>query len=210
LSYIPPSPQNFGGGVTAVVYNISKELIKRGHEVTIYTSAALNVQKKMDNIDNPTIIDGIEVYYFPYIMHHYTFFITPSLIPYIRKSIKNFDLIHLHDNRSFQAIPVHHYAKKYETPYVFQAHGNVLPLFRIRHLKKLYDLVWGYKILKDAKKVIALTEIEAEQYKKMGVDENKIEIIPNGIDFSQYKKLPLRGSFKKKFNISEDKEIILG
>ena len=39
--------------------------------------------------------------------------------------------------------------------------------------------------------------------------EGKIEVIPNGIDLSEYGDLPPKGSFKKKFNIPEDKKIIL-
>jgi glycosyltransferase involved in cell wall biosynthesis len=43
----------------------------------------------------------------------------------------------------------------------------------------------------------------------MGVPEEKIAIIPNGIDLSEYAELPPKGSFKKKFNIPEDRKIIL-
>ena len=43
----------------------------------------------------------------------------------------------------------------------------------------------------------------------MGVDENKIEIIPNGIDLSEYQKLPPKGSFKKKYGIEDNKKIVL-
>jgi glycosyltransferase involved in cell wall biosynthesis len=57
--------------------------------------------------------------------------------------------------------------------------------------------------------VIALSNAEAEQYKAMGVPEWKIAIIPNGIDLSEYAELPPKSSFKKKFNIPEDKKIIL-
>ena len=38
--------------------------------------------------------------------------------------------------------------------------------------------------------------------------EEKIEVIPNGIDLSEYTDLPSIGSFKKKFNIPENKKII--
>jgi len=41
------------------------------------------------------------------------------------------------------------------------------------------------------------------------VPEDKIAIIPNGIDLSEYAELPPKGVFKKKFNIPEDKKIIL-
>jgi len=205
----PPSPSSFGSGVTNVVYHLSKELVRRGHKVTVYASAALDTRRKMDHVINPVIVDGIVVHRFSYIMHHYTSFITPSIIPYMSKSIKKFDVIHLHDSRCFQGIIVHYYAKKYNIPYVLQAHGAVLPLFQKERPKKIFDLFFGYRILSDASKVIALTEIEAEQYKKMGVDKDKIEIVPNGIDLSEYENLTKRGDFRRKYNIKDGEKTIL-
>ena len=206
----PPSPLSYyGSGVITVVYHLSKELVRKGHEVTVYTSAALDTRRKMDNVNNPTIIDGIEVYHFPYIMHHYTFFITLGIIPYMRKNIRNFDIIHLHDSRCFQGIISHHYANRYNIPYILHGHGSVLPTFQKRRLKKIFDLFFGYRILRDASKVIALTKTEAEQYKKMGMDEDKIEIVPNGIDRSEYDNLPERGKFRRKYSIRDDEKLIL-
>jgi glycosyltransferase involved in cell wall biosynthesis len=73
----------------------------------------------------------------------------------------------------------------------------------------IYDIFFGYQLLRDAAKVIALNHVEAEQYRAMGVPEEKIAIIPNGIDLSEYVNLPPKGAFKKKFNIPEDRKIIL-
>jgi len=51
--------------------------------------------------------------------------------------------------------------------------------------------------------------MEAEQYRGMGVPEEKIAVIPNGIDLSEYADLPPKGCFKKKFIIDEDEKIVL-
>lgn len=209
LPIFPPSPLNFGSGVTNVAYHISKELVRRGHKVTVYTSATLDKRRRIENINNPFIVDGIEVHYFPYVAHYNTSFITLTIIPYMRKNIKNFDVIHLHDYRCFQSIIAHHYARKYNIPYVLQAHGAVLPIFQKQRLKKIFDLFFGYRLLRDASKVIALTKTETEQYKKMGVSEDKIEIVLNGIDLSEYKTLPEKGEFRKKYFISDKEKIIL-
>jgi len=90
-----------------------------------------------------------------------------------------------------------------------QAHGSLPRIMAKKRLKLVYDVMFGYRLLRDASKVIALTSVEAEQYKRMGVPEEKIAIIPNGIDPSEYAELPPKGCFKKKFNIPEDKKIIL-
>jgi glycosyltransferase involved in cell wall biosynthesis len=98
---------------------------------------------------------------------------------------------------------------KYGIPYIIQAHGSVLPFFEKQNLKKLYDFVWGYKMLDDATKLIATSNVEKDQYLKMGIPENKIVIIENGIDVSKYETLPERGKFKKRYGIASEKKIIL-
>jgi glycosyltransferase involved in cell wall biosynthesis len=126
----------------------------------------------------------------------------------LKKEIKNFDIIHVHDFRTYQNVVGHHYAMNYHVPIVLQAHGDI-PFFEKSRLKTLYDFVWGKRILNNATKVIALTKVEAEQYKKMGVLDNKIEIIPNGIDLSEYENLPERGIFRKKYGINDDEKVVL-
>ena len=194
-------------GYVQAVYNISRELVKRGHEVEVYTSNFLGGKRKVRNCS--ITIDQIKVSYFNYIMRHYTFFLTPSMISVARINLKKFDVVHIHDFRSFQSIVTHYYARKYCVPYVLQAHGSIPRVDAWRRLKWIYDVFFGYKLLKDAARVIALSKIEAEQYKHMGVLEEKIIIIPNGIDLSECAELPPKGSFKKKFGISEDRKIIL-
>ena len=48
-----------------------------------------------------------------------------------------------------------------------------------RGLKCLYDVLFSYRLLRDASKVIALSEVEADQYRSIGVPEEKIANIPN-------------------------------
>lgn len=57
--------------------------------------------------------------------------------------------------------------------------------------------------------MFALSKKEVEQYKAMGVPDDKITVIPNGIDLSEYEDLPPRGKFRAKYGISEDRKIIL-
>lgn len=200
------------GGPARVVYEISKKLMEREHVVTVYTTDGFKSRLDVEK-NKPVDVDGIKTYYFRNLSNYLT--IKMNLpIPYylpivVRKEIKDFNVIHIHEHRTVLAITVHHYAKRYNMPYILQAHGDIPRIIEKQRLKRLYDLVFGYKILKDASKVIALTKTEAEQYRKMGVDENKIEIVPNGIDLSEYENLPKRGEFRKKCSIGDNEKIIL-
>jgi len=191
------------GGSAEVPYQLSKELVNRGHEVTIYASDYKSSQEYINSIPE------VRVCLFRSWLNYAKFHVTPGIIKRVKKEVKKFDIIHMHNYRTFQNMVVYYYARKYKIPYVLQAHGSVLPIFQKQKLKRIFDLFFGYRILSDASKVIALTRTEAEQYKGMGVDEDKIEIVPNGIDLSEYDNLPERGEFRRKHSIRDDEKIIL-
>ena len=201
ISYLNPK---IGGDVN-VISNLSKQLVKKGHDVSILTTD-FQFDKEFAK-DNQN--EGIEIIPFHCIINVSSFFYSPAMKAWVKENIKRFDLIHLHNYRSYQNNVIHHYAKKYNIPYILQAHGSVLPFFAKQRLKKLYDFIWGHGILRDASKVIALTTTEGEQYQTMGVKANKIEIVPNGIDSPKYGNLPEHGMFRKKYGINDDEKIIL-
>jgi glycosyltransferase involved in cell wall biosynthesis len=204
LQVIPFFSPEFGGSVT-VLYDLSRKLARRNHEVTILTTDFGFDREYADQIRK----EGVTVIALPCVAYIGLFLYSPSINTWSEENLKKFDTIHLHNYRSYQNAVIRTFAMKYRIPYIIQAHGSVPPLFHKEFLKKCFDRVWGYKILIDAAICIASTEIESDQYEKMGVSKNKIIIVPNGIDLSQYVHLPLRGQFRSKYKIPEDVRIIL-
>jgi len=204
-------PSNFGG--VSLFYNVSKNLAKRGHQVVVFTTDIKDRYSRLSDIQNGRDIDGIKVYYFRNISNSlatkYCIAVPSGMYGVVRKEISNFDIIHLHNVRTFQNIIIHHYAKKYNIPYVLQAHGSLTTFFQKRWLKRIFDALWGYRIIRDASKVIAITNTEAEQYRSMGVSEDKIEVVPNGIDLAEFDNLPKRGAFWIKYGLESSEKIIL-
>ena len=194
-----------GGGSINVAYNLSKQLAERGHEVTIFTTDFEFDEEYVKSIEK----EGLKVITFHCIVNIGLFLISPSMKKWLKYNMTNFDVIHMHNFRSYQNVVAYHYAKKHNIPYILQAHGSVLPFFQKHGLKKIFDIFFGYQILRDASKVIAVSKIEVEQYKKMGVAEDKIVLVPNGIDMSEYESLPEKGEFKKKYLLKDDEKIIL-
>jgi len=200
------------GGVARVAYEISRHLKERGHEITVYTTNR-SVHPTKFETNEPIDVEGMKVYYFENLRKYFPWKnlpVIPYYLPFItRKQIKQFDVIHIHEHRSLLAVIVHHYAKKHGIPYVLQAHGSVLPFFAKQRFKKLFDSIAGYRILRDASKLIALNKTEADYYVKMGVDEDKIDIVPNGVKLSEYEILPEKGKFRKKYLIRDDEKVVL-
>lgn len=209
----PPSPTDFGSGVTQVVHNIGIQLVKRGHKVDIYTASVFNRPwGEFQTESRIKIVYGMRVFYFPYNIHYLNFFLTPTIMSFAEKFLKEYDVIHIHDSRSFQGIVVAHYAKKFRIPYVIHSHGSLKKTSNEpdRMIAKIFmDNAFGYKIVRNASEVIALSQAEADQYKALLIPEEKITLISNGINLDHFAKLPNKGLFRKKLKISCEQKIIL-
>lgn len=200
------------GGVVNASYQIAKKQVEDGHDVTVYTTDSCNERLRFE--DNYNVdVDGIKVFYFKNLSNNIKNKLTidtpVSAISHIRRTIADFDIIQIHEHRHSLAIATHRYAKKNHIPYVLQAHGSVLPFFQKEKLKDIFDRLWGFDILHDASRVFALTEVEKEQYLKMGVAEDRIEIVPLGINLDEYANLPETGNFKSRHGIDAEDRVIL-
>lgn len=210
ISSFPPSYSY--GGALKVAYGISKELAKKNHNVTVYTTDVYDSNSRLQYKTNPEIMDRIKVYHFRNIsntLSRKNLTCAPLMFFSLKNKIHDFDIIHLHEYRSFQAMFVYWCAKKNNIPYIVQAHGSVLPFAGKERLKKLFDFLWGKKILGGASKIIALTKTESDQYVNMDVPENKIVIIPNGIDDVTYYQPHTKTLFKRLYDIPSNFQIIL-
>lgn len=200
------------GGVTKVNYELSKNLVKQGHEVTVYTTDGYSSRLEVPT-NKPVNVDGIRVYYFYNLFRILVTkmkFPTPYYLPFVlRKEIQKYDLIHIHEHRTLLAAFIHYYARKNNIPYVLQSHGSVLPFLQKQKFKQIFDRFVGYDILKNATATIALNESEVSQYEKMGVHKKNVIIIPNGISLDDFNNPPSKGTFKQKYSINADEKIIL-
>lgn len=185
------------GGSAESVYQLSKYLVNDGHKVTIYCSD-YKMTKEYYQL-------GVATWAFPTKLAIANFHITPRMMEY---DFREFDVIHLHNLRSFQNIVASHYAIKYNIPYVIQPYGGVLPVFQKKMLKRIYDMCFGNKILHNARKVVAGVGRECVELKQMGVPLSDIVMIPHLYNVEEFANLPAIGQFRKKYNIKE-KHILL-
>ena len=200
------------GGVVNASYQIAPNQSK-DNDVKVISSDSCKERLKFPNGRYDVDVNGIKVDYFRNLSNGFklkTMLDTPLAAPFkIRKDIKDYDIVHIHEHRQTLAILASYFARKNNIPYIVQAHGSVLPFFQKEGLKNIFDKVFGFKILHNASCVFALTEVEKEQYLKMGIDEDKIEIVPLGINLEEYEDLPSFGRFRSKFNIGESDKLIL-
>ena len=220
------------GGTPRVVYELSISLARRGHEVTVYTTDAYDGETRLRGVGacrshrpacacphadrsvstGKRLVDGIEVFYFPNLSNRLAYnqkiFLSPAMLPAIKREISNFDVVHLHEFRTLQNVMVYRCAKSRNIPYLLSAHGSVLRIMGKLRLKQVFDRLVGFRILGEASRLIATSRSEAQQYRQMGVCEERISIVPNGIDVEEFARLPLYGGFRKRYKLL-DKKVIL-
>ena len=189
------------------------ELAKRRHQVFVYASDKVDLTSENSVKDSHVTSNGVSVYYSKTALRSKTFIVTPNMIYVAAKNLSKYDILHIHDCRSFQGICVYVFARVKGVPYVFQPHGSYLPSFskfsNKAITKMLLDKLICDRIVREASKILALNQVEAKLYKDFGVESKKIVILPNGLDIERYVSLPSAGSFKRNIGISEDEKIIL-
>jgi glycosyltransferase involved in cell wall biosynthesis len=202
LQVIPFFSPKFGGSVSSTFLTCQK-LAERGHQVTVLTTDF------HFDIFYAQQLKNVEVIPIKCSFNLGLFLFSPKMKVWLSEHLSKFDIIHMQNYRSYQNVLISNFAQKLKVPYILQARGSFLPFFEKQFQKKCFDAIWGHKILKNAACYIALTETESDQYIKMGVPKNKVAIIPNGIDISQYADLPPHGQFRLKYKIPENERMIL-
>jgi len=168
------------------VHILGRELVKRGNEVTVYTLNSL------DNTDIPCLhlappfitqnvrspglteketIDGVCVRRFDVALRFWSFIGSPGMFRELKMNIEKYDIVHAHGYHLLSSVYGCYLAKKRRKTFVLTGHDMLitddLPL-SARILKRIYDLSLGRYLLKNASKMIALTEDQIAQYTERG------------------------------------------
>ncbi len=217
-------PAQAYGGVPNTAYLISRELVKLGHDVTVFTTDAYDANSRLAPRNNVPLARGISVYRFRTLSNYLAYRnvpIAPAMAFALRRHIESFDLVHVHEYFSFPAALVRHYATRKRVPYVIQPHGSLVRTIDMQNSKrvlsnknqpkKIFDILFGHAILKHASKIIATSRIESDHFRDAFVDfpSNKVAYLPNSIDLSGYRDLPGRGQFRAKFGMDDQVKTVL-
>lgn len=191
VNYIFPPVLEIADGVTNVVYNVTQELAKNKLEITVFTSDRLELKgsRRIKSMD--TSIRNISINYFSSILARGTIIITPGITFSLLKKVQKFDIIHIHDIRSFQGLMAAIIATKKKVPYIYQPHGSFFSVPPKSTIKKfarfIMDNLIANKLVRNAAKILALNSTEYNLFKKyLGIPSDKIVILPNGLDTKKY------------------------
>ena len=202
------------GGPVKIVYQNGKELVRRGHQVTIFCTNLLDKKRKIEPGTFERQVDGMRiVYYDTWYLPWWPGTLGPIWLPdlpsYILREIESFDIVHLNGYRSLMMLPVARAARRAGVPIVTQPHGTLSLGINSLLLKRIYDRAFGRVELNGISAFIALQEYERQLALAHGVPADRIEIIPNGIEACNPDGLPEPGSFRRHYGIAFDRPLIL-
>ena len=204
----PPAP----GGAETVVKAYSEGLAAKGHNVEVMTTDLYTetpfVRKKM-----PSEVSGIPV------SRHSAFTISGDahyvLAPGMIKSFlsKKADIIHTHSYGYFQNHAGWIREKLQSTPWVITPHfhpsWSMWGGSKTRTLRDFYDSIIGKSTMEAADLITCVSNHEKEVLvKEIGLNEDNIKIIYNGIHWDDWKKVPDKKIFRDRYPQISDKFVI--
>ena len=200
----PPAP----GGAETVVKAYSEGLRDLGHDVEVVTTDLYTetpfVKKKM-----PSVVNGINV------TRHKAYTVSGEahyvLAPGMVQSFlsKNADIIHTHSYGYFQNHAGWIRERFQSTPWVITPHFH--PSWSMwggskrKTLREFYDTVIGKGTLEAADLITCVSKHEKDMLvSEIGLKEDNIKIIYNGINWADWSSVPNKEVFRKQYpNVSE-------
>jgi glycosyltransferase involved in cell wall biosynthesis len=172
------------GGIEKVSYEQSKRLTNLGYKIDVLTS------KIRGRTEYPT--KGIRIFDFSAVNITERIGV-PYPIPYIQayktfaNVIKRCDLVHAHGHVYMSSYLAGKIAKKYGKPFILTQHNTFIDYQSgLNIVEHLNDLTIGKAVLKDADRIVVVSNKTKEYVHKLGADKSKTSVIYNGVDIDYF------------------------
>ncbi|MFW6130436.1 MAG: glycosyltransferase, partial [Atribacterota bacterium] len=199
------------GGVVRSVSLLSEGLAETGQDVTVFTTNANPLGKDMNiRSHNEYFIKGVKVNYFSVKYFKKKYFYSPELKKELKKSIKNYDLIHINAFWSYPGKVGAKLARKHNIPYIISPRGTFddYSLSKKKIKKQLYRRLFENKIIKNASAVHYTTELEKESSPECVKLNKKDFIVPNPVPVEEFKVDFDKKAAREYLDIPEESKVI--
>lgn len=210
------------GGPIWSVSAVAEAMVARGHRVTVITTNN-NLDEDLDIVvDQPVLVDGVEVWYFRcqdlmkkyfgwsnYFSQSMGFLYAPALVPSLRKILPSVDIVHTQMPFVYPTMGAGRLAISAQKPLFYSQRGNFHPMrLGYRGLKKrIYIELFEKPLMRGATGLIALTPNEIDSYRALGIN-SPCHIVPNGIDVARFRRAPATASLSV-VDIKESDQVVL-
>jgi glycosyltransferase involved in cell wall biosynthesis len=195
VPYFPP----YNGGQERYILNLSKYLVKKGHDVDIITSN----YPKCENYEK---IDGINITRHKCLARPLRNPIVPGFFKN-NKNFKEYDIIQTHNEHSISALAAAYIKRKYNLPLVLTCHGQLkFGNFFSDNFEKLYSRNIGKILFGISDCIVVLSESDKKYVSSFNINFGKIAVIPNAIDSNQLEHIIIDKWDPEAFSLGYDHE----
>jgi glycosyltransferase involved in cell wall biosynthesis len=190
IAHVSPRFYPYVGGIETHVREISRRLLREGIEVEVLTT------DPSGELVRTQIIDGVLIRRFRSFAPNEAYFLSCKLEHYLRVHSNSYDIVHAH---SYSAFPSLHAARtKMANKFVFTPHYHETGHTFVRRLFHVPYRFLGRRIFEKADRIICVSEYEKRLILRgFNLDENKMVVIPNGINVSEIRRHKKRSKTNK-------------
>ena len=201
------------GGILSLCVDIARESSNSGHDTTIFTTDldfANNLKTFNKNLPRMETIENFKIKRSNVWFSIGLFYVNPGI--YFDMLKDKYDVIHTVGVRSFQSYIAALVSKKRDTPLIISDQGGLTTHPDLKDsglIKRIFYKLQSPMIrfvIGQSKKIIVPNEYEKKIFSEL-TDENKIEVVENGINLEKMKS---NIDFKKKYAINHDYFLFLG
>ncbi|MBN1122099.1 MAG: glycosyltransferase family 4 protein [Anaerolineae bacterium] len=197
------------GGPVRVIYEIARRQAADGHTVAVVTTDALDSTHRAPAEWETD--QGLDIYRCRNLSNFLAWrrlFFPPTMGRVISEMLPAIDVVHLHEIRSMTNALALRPLLKSGIPYIVTPHGGLPTELGRTAYKRFFDLMWGNRLLDRAAGLHAITDMERQQYLDRGLPEDRIVVIPNGIDVDAFDIDADPDSFRRRFDIPIDAPLV--
>lgn len=199
------------GGVVRAVEGLAGALAKRGHQVTVLTTDALDQKRRYGGAADEWI-DGVRVLRRPNAAPWLRGRLNLSTPRGLKKTaaavLPDVDVLHVHEFRTVENLLATPTAQSLNKPIVLSPHGTLALGTGRSRLKAGWDRLFSRRMARRVDHVIALTETELDDAKTfwqalVQPQMPTFSVIPNGIHLRHFADLPDAADFRRRYDLGE-------
>lgn len=203
------------GGIPRIATTLARGLVERGHHVTVCTTDVVSARERLRRSGHgrpfspsaATDSHGVDVRIFPNLSnalaYHLQLFLPIGMDAYLRAHAADFDVAHVHACHNVLGSLAAQHLTHAGVPYILAPNGTAPRIERRRLAKLLFDSTLGRHVMPRAARLLAVAEAERRQFHQLGIGDERIAVIPNPTDLTEFATPPSKGAFRRRFGLSD-------
>ncbi|MYD10665.1 MAG: glycosyltransferase [Chloroflexi bacterium] len=205
------------GGVVRAVEGMAAALVKRGHEVTVLTTDALDQRRRYDGPPDD-MIDGVRVLRrpnaWPWLRGRLNLSTPRNMKRTAEAILPAVDVLHVHEFRTLENLLAAPVAQKLGKPIVLSPHGTLNLETGRGRLKTVWDRLLSPGLALRLDHVAALTEAERAEAENLWRNFGKrqrptrFSVIPNGVDRPEIDQRRMAADFRARYALGDSPVVL--